>query len=296
MKFSKIIDLYESKKASLSPSLRSEKSPPLGYIINAYNKTIETLKTVENVEITKDNLINLNLTDHTKKAIWDYFKNPTPIPTKADLTKLSGIGNKKAQKLNEIGIQNQDELKSNQQVYNKLSDEIKNSINYEIIEKIPNEHIKKIETTIKNSSDYDFVICGSYRREKPFSSDIDLILIGRSDKDIDKFIDDLETDYKCVINSKGESKASVLIKPFKTKPFFYKMDIFLTSKKLAPAMILYATGSKENNIRMRATAKKMGMMLNQMGLHDSEGKLMNIKTEQDFYKKLNLPYLEPNKR
>lgn len=288
MKFSKIIELYEYKKASLKE--------PLGYIINAYNKTIETLKPFANEVITKTSIDNLDLTEHTKKTIWDYYKNPTPIPKKAELTNLSGIGNKKAQKLNEIGIKNQDELKSNQQVYDKLSDEIKNSLNYEIIEKIPNEHIKKIETTIKAASDYEFVICGSYRREKPFSSDIDLILIGRSDKDIDKFISDLETEYKCIINSKGESKASVLIKPFKTKPFFYKMDIFLTNKKLAPAMILYATGSKENNIHMRATAKKMGMMLNQMGLYDSEGKLMNIKTEQDFYKKLNLPYLEPNKR
>ncbi len=288
MKFSKIIELYESKKANLNP--------PLGYIVNAYNKTIETLKPFENEAVTKEKLTNLQLTDHTRTIIWEYVKNPTPIAAKPELTKLSGIGNKKAQKLNELGIKNQQELKSNKEVYSKLSDEIKNNLEYEIVTKIPNEHIKKIESNISEATDYDFIICGSYRREKPFSSDIDLILIGRSDKDIDQFIEDLETEYKCVVNSKGESKASILLKPFKTKPFFYKMDIFLTNKKLAPAMILYATGSKENNIHMRATAKKMGMMLNQLGLHDSEGKLLNIKTEQDFYKKLNLPYLPPNQR
>lgn len=288
MKFGKIIELYESKKANLNP--------PLGYIVNAYNKTIETLKPFENEAVTKEKLTNLALTDHTRTIIWEYVKNPTPIAAKPELTKLSGIGNKKAQKLNELGIKNQQELKSNKEVYSKLSDEIKNNLEYEIVTKIPNEHIKKIESNISEATDYDFIICGSYRREKPFSSDIDLILIGRSDKDIDQFIEDLETEYKCVVNSKGESKASILLKPFKTKSFFYKMDIFLTNKKLAPAMILYATGSKENNIHMRATAKKMGMMLNQLGLHDSEGKLLNIKTEQDFYKKLNLPYLPPNQR
>lgn len=287
MKFSRIIDLYKYKKANTDQ----------GYIVNAYNKIISVLEPFQSEVITKNNLDALPLTEHTKTMIWNFSKSPElPTVQQSSLQQISGIGDKKAQKLNEIGIKNVQQLKHNKDVYNNLSDEIKNSIEYEVITKIPNASIKSIEKAIANESKQEFVICGSYRRQLPFSSDLDVILIGRSSKDLDIFIDTIKSLYATHINNKGDSKANLLIKPYKTKKYYYRMDIFLTPKSKSTAMILYATGSKENNISMRAKAKKMGMMLNQEGLHDNKGNLINIKTEQGYYNALGMKYLEPHQR
>lgn len=287
MKFSRVIDFYKYKKANAEQ----------GYIVNAYAKIIQTLEPVRDEVITKTKIDALPLTEHTKTTIWNFTKSPElPPKPQTTLQTISGIGDKKAQKLSEIGIKNVSQLKHNKEVYNNLSDEIKNSIEYEVLTKIPNASIKLIEAKIANESKQEFVICGSYRRQLPFSSDLDVILIGRSPKDLDTFIETIQSLYTTHINSKGEAKANLIIKPYKTKKFYYRMDIFLTPKSKSTAMILYATGSKENNISMRSKAKKLGMMLNQEGLHDSQGNLMNIKTEQGYYTALGMKYLEPYQR
>ena len=75
----------------------------------------------------------------------------------------------------------------------------------------------------------------------------------------------------------------------------YKVDIFRTEKKYKNAMLLYATGSKVFNIKMRTIAKKKGYTLNQKGLYKN-GKLIPIKSEKGFFKKLDMDYLEPEER
>jgi DNA polymerase (family 10) len=59
--------------------------------------------------------------------------------------------------------------------------------------------------------------------------------------------------------------------------------------------MLYSTGSKENNIRMRAKAKSQGLLLNQYGLF-KKGEKINLKTEKDYYDYLGMKYLEPHER
>jgi DNA polymerase (family 10) len=60
-------------------------------------------------------------------------------------------------------------------------------------------------------------------------------------------------------------------------------------------MLLYFTGSKDNNVRMRAAAKARGLLLNQHGLWNGKRRIP-LASERDAYHKLGLQYLEPRKR
>ena len=60
--------------------------------------------------------------------------------------------------------------------------------------------------------------------------------------------------------------------------------------------ILYFTGSKEHNIKMREKAKNMGHTLNEWGLIKSNKSRFKITSEKDLFDILNIDYLEPEDR
>jgi len=107
----------------------------------------------------------------------------------------------------------------------------------------------------------------------------------------------------------GKDKVSVLVKYNtlieKQTPMYIKMDIFRTIPKTYPFMLLYTTGSQMHNIKMRAVAKRHGMLLNQNGLWKvtiKNGKetrrslCLDCKTEKNIFDKLSITYLEPSNR
>ena len=73
----------------------------------------------------------------------------------------------------------------------------------------------------------------------------------------------------------------------------YIIDIFASSD-IVP-MILYTTGSKDNNTLMRHKAKLLGYKLNQYGLFQGKKQIM-LKTEADYYEILKLEYKTPAER
>jgi DNA polymerase/3'-5' exonuclease PolX len=71
-------------------------------------------------------------------------------------------------------------------------------------------------------------------------------------------------------------------------------------ESLAPAL-LYFTGSGEFNKNMRTFALKKGYTLNEYGIYKlnqdkTKGAKINVKTEEDVFKLLGMPYIEPNAR
>jgi len=60
--------------------------------------------------------------------------------------------------------------------------------------------------------------------------------------------------------------------------------------------LLYLTGSKDNNVEMRAKAKSLGLLLNQNGLFMKNKKRISVKSEEDVYKKLGMVYRHPHNR
>jgi len=63
-----------------------------------------------------------------------------------------------------------------------------------------------------------------------------------------------------------------------------------------PFMALYRTGSRETNIRMRGRAKGWGWKLNERGLYDTDGSLIECEDEEEIFSALDLKYLSPCER
>jgi len=88
------------------------------------------------------------------------------------------------------------------------------------------------------------------------------------------------TKYSCLIN------------------FFDKLiilDIRFIPYKSYYTSLLFMTGSKQFNIKMRKIAKKMNYKLNEYGLYLNSKKI-KIKCEKDIFKKLNMKFIQPKYR
>ncbi len=82
---------------------------------------------------------------------------------------------------------------------------------------------------------------------------------------------------------------------------YFQVDFMKTTKEEYVFMLLYITGSKEFNIKMRAIAKNKGYLLNQKGLFKvNNNKVDNnsviVKNEKEIFDILEMEYLLPRKR
>jgi DNA polymerase (family 10) len=126
----------------------------------------------------------------------------------------------------------------------------------------------------------------------PTSRDIDIMLVDDKPAALANYIAFVQHKIKDIWQyAHGPDKASFII--FYKK--YVKLDIFRTPQKFKWAMMLYSTGSKEFNIRMRGIAKKKGLLLNQKGLYDAHTRLPD-SSERDYFDHLDMPYLAPQER
>ena len=182
---------------------------------------------------------------------------------------------------------------------------------YKLLKKIVNKMNKKHEYTDKNK--YCFEICGSYRREKPFSNDIDVLLTKygttekskKSEKHLLKFVSKLKKNIK-KNNNQPLLVDDMTDKNIETKYMGFckykdnhvrRIDIRYVPYTNFHSALLYFTGSRELNTKMRQIAKQKGFKLSEYGLFRlSDDKKMIIKSERDFFKKLDMEYLHPRLR
>ena len=279
---------------------------PLQKIINEYKKNSKiTLDELSNIKgIGKSSIEKVKEIIETGKLKYlDELKEEYKNIIK--LTKVKGIGIKLAYKLyNEHNIKTIKDLKKNS---NLLSKGIIINLKYynDSLKKIPRSEIKLLDNHIKNniSNDIKYKIVGSYRREKDYSNDID-ILIYSKDKLIDKFLKIIEKPNKIKPKIKdtlfkGTSKFKGYIKINNNLPVRSLDILYISDIKSWPFSLLYFTGSKEFNQRMRSYALNKGYRLNEYGLFNSKtNKLVNktFKNEKDIFDYLKLKYLEPSQR
>lgn len=134
-----------------------------------------------------------------------------------------------------------------------------------------------------------YEVCGSYRRLEKRVSDLDYLLVVKEGKDVNEVFNYFENVMFYEKLWRGDLKASYKI-----------LGMVQVDFKVVPIdswafAICHFTGSKYENIRLRNRAHQLGYSLNEYGLTDSEGNLnyFNIKTEQDIYQWLQLPYKYP---
>ena len=151
---------------------------------------------------------------------------------------------------------------------------------------------------MKNNSTTNFKnlkmeIVGSYRRGAKNSGDIDVILTSENHDDFNKIINDLiESNILIETLSRGSKKLLGISKLKGKMP--RRIDFLYTSQKEYPFALLYFTGSKTFNVKMRKHAIQKKYRLNESELVGAEN--INIKTEKDIFKALDFEYKEPKDR
>ncbi len=162
----------------------------------------------------------------------------------------------------------------------------------DLAERIPRseaaEHMRFIAALVPSA-----IPAGSFRRGASTSNDLDIIVL----EPIDKVVAALtKAGYIKHTFSMGAHKFSGIIK-HPGFPRYRHLDIVMTTRASAPFALLYFTGSARHNIVLRLKARRMGLKLNEYGLFGANGKaLPGLKSEEEIYKALGVPWTPPEAR
>lgn len=130
---------------------------------------------------------------------------------------------------------------------------------------------------------------GSLRRMKETIGDIDILVTSPNPAPIMDFFTRMPEVLRVL--AKGPTKSTVILKGN------IQADVRVVEDKSFGAALQYFTGSKDHNIRLREIAIKKGHKLSEYGLFNKKtNKYLAGKTEEEVYKKLGLPYIEPELR
>ena len=132
-------------------------------------------------------------------------------------------------------------------------------------------------------------LAGSLRRMADTIGDVDLLVASGSAAPIMHAF----TGYEDVeqILARGETKSSVVTRSG------LQVDLRVIPNEAWGAAMIYFTGSKAHNVRIREMAVRKGLKLNEYGLFEVEtDALIAAETERDVYERLGLPFIEPTLR
>lgn len=249
-------------------------------------------------------LSEINITEIDDKYL-EYITN---------LEDVFGIGRKRAYDLfMKHGIKSINDLKKAYESGNiELPDNVIIGLKYlgQLKEKIPRNEIDEIKDFILNilfeiDPELFGIICGSYRRMLPESSDIDLIIVhpkAKTQKDtlkhnhITDFVKLLKKKEFITDSLTGEDVPTKYMGIFKWNNKFRRIDIRYMPYESYYTAILYFTGGKEFNRKMRHLALDMEYVLNEYGIYNEKGVMFKVKSEKDVFDILGMEYLIPEKR
>lgn len=130
-------------------------------------------------------------------------------------------------------------------------------------------------------------ICGSLRRKLETVGDLDfLVATDRAKSVMDWFLSQAES-----ITAEGETKASVRL------PGGMQADLRILPVSQFIYGLVYFTGSKEHNIKLRTRSLKQGWSLSEYGFESKKKvRVPRVQSEADLYKALGLSYILPELR
>lgn len=131
-------------------------------------------------------------------------------------------------------------------------------------------------------------VAGSLRRMKETVRDIDILAVSGSPAEaIGVFVS-----LPCVarVLSSGATKSAILTKDD------IQVDLRVLADDSYGAALLYFTGSKSHNIKLRQIALRQKLKINEYGLFDGRGRRLASKTEKDIYRRLGLDFIVPELR
>lgn len=128
------------------------------------------------------------------------------------------------------------------------------------------------------------LLCGSARRGKKTSGDLDIVFIDRDNAVKEWLRENFGT------KKNGKPQTTVLIDEV-------QVEFYEANQETWGSTILMWTGSAYNNIKMRRECKKKGLTMSQYGIKDSDkNNLTAFMSEKEIFEFLGMKYLEPSER
>jgi len=129
---------------------------------------------------------------------------------------------------------------------------------------------------------------GSLRRMVTTVGDIDIAVATENPKEVIEHFANYPHAKRVL--GKGELASSRIILSSGRQ-----VDLLVQSEKSYGALLQHFTGSKFHNIALRELALKKGLSLSEYGIK-KDGKLIEYRTEEDFYRAVGLPWIPPEIR
>lgn len=313
------IDHADNRKKKLANMFRLQNIKKVLKIIELYPNKIKSSSQLKGIPgVGKGSLERIDEILNTGKLseINESAINDKYLEYLDELENVFGIGRKLAFELfSKHNVKSIDELKK---MYDEgkisLPDNVVKGLKYYGVSKgnIPRQEIDIIYNLLVmelNTIDIHLfgTICGSYRRLKAKSNDIDFLIIHpkiKTQYDLNK-----NTYFKTFLNKLTdigfmvESFTNVDVRSkfmglcqLSSKYPVRRIDIrFLPFESYYYAM-LYFTGSGEFNRKMRQIAIDNDYILNEYGLYDQKGKMFHVKSEKEIFDILSMEYIQPQDR
>ena len=221
----------------------------------------------------------------------------------ADLMQISGIGFKRAGDLYEQGYTSSEQIKVNSGGRNR--EYIASQYLTELQKRIPHDKITYFSSVLSyflSGLEIYFTIAGSYRRHTETSKDVDTIFYGTNVVSSGKELVHRLIANKIVLEtlSLGDDKFEGIAYLDDEYPAIRVDFLFLQDSREYPYALLYFTGSKNFNIKMKSIARDMGYTLGNLNMYrtDLNGnkEYVYVNTEEDIFTFLHMTYVAPENR
>ena len=236
-----------------------------------------------------------------------------------DLTKVQGIGPKKARQLWEAGMRTLEDLRNNIEslkdqklITPRIEEALRETMDKKVGERMPRAKTEELVgpalLTLQNHPLIEeVVVAGSVRRKKDTCKDADIVVLV-SEENHEKFwnIEEFRKLSKGIANSRvvnfGSQRAALYVEDEERG---MNIDIWRALPWNFGGLVLYTTGSKGFNIWMRQQALEQGYTLNDWGLFPEWTKenkeytkenQVSVKTEKEIFEFLKLDWVEPSDR
>jgi len=226
-------------------------------------------------------------------------------PNLTELLHVNGLGPKRVGQIyRELNITSVDELKkaAKEHKIQKL-DGFGKKIEDKILEDLKDKKEEKNRKNLLQADDIaeslikylkkcseinQLIIAGSYRRHKETIGDLDILVTSNKPKKvINHFI---HYDEVKEVLSKGSTKSTIILHQD------FQVDLRVVKEDSYGSALLYFTGSKAHNIKLRNMAQDENYKINEYGMFKDEDKKVAGKNEEEIYKVLNIEYIEPELR
>jgi DNA polymerase (family 10) len=230
------------------------------------------------------------------------LKHPANIVA---LLRIQGLGPKAVQRLRaELGVQSVDDLRQallahklrelkgfGQKSEEKLSQALARLLAQGAIDRTPisvalplaaRVVARLLEVPGVSHASY----CGSLRRFAETVGDVDIVVAATSPEPVMEAFVSMRAVERVI--ARGDAKTSVVTHRGT------QMDLRVVAAHQLGAALLYFTGSKGHNIKLRQRALARGLTLNEYGLFQTDGgTLVASETEAQIYEALGLPWIAP---